>query len=80
MGFKSHIFLKKKSGLVRVRSGPESTRRIVQVWPGCCHSRFFIKPEPVQLPGRPGPGSTRRARPDLITIVHGGASGFNHQE
>ena len=71
MGFKSHISKKKKKpGLVRVRPGsPGSTRRVVRVWPGCCHSRSFIKPRPVQPPGRPGPRSTRRAGPGLITVV-----------
>ena len=64
MCFKSHIWRKKKPGLVRVRPGHPgsgSTRRVAPVWPGCCHSRSFIKPELVQPLGRPGPGSTRRA-------------------
>jgi len=73
MGFKSHIWKKKKKpGLVRVRPGHPgsgSTRQVARVWPGCCHSRSFIKPGPVQPPGRPGPGSTRRAGPGLITMV-----------
>ena len=60
---------KPKPGLVRVRPGrpgPGSTHRVVRVWPGCCHSRSFVKPGPVQPPG---PGSTRRAGPGLITVV-----------
>jgi hypothetical protein len=40
-----------------------------QVWPGRCIGRSFDKPEPVQPPGRPGPGSTRRAGPGLITMI-----------
>jgi len=60
---------KKKPGLVRVRPGPGSTHRVARVWPGCCHSRSFVKPGPVQPPGRPGPGSTRWAGPGLITVA-----------
>jgi hypothetical protein len=36
---------------------------------GRCTGRSFNKPEPVQTPGRPGPGSTRRAGPGLITMA-----------
>jgi hypothetical protein len=56
--------LKKKKN--RVSSG---FARVARVWPGCCHSRSFVKPGPVQPPGRPGPGSTRRAGLGLITVA-----------
>jgi hypothetical protein len=36
--------------------------------PGCCTSRSFNKPEPVQVPGLPGPESTHQAGPSLITM------------
>jgi len=62
MDFKSHIKKKKK----RVSFG---FARVACVWSDCCHSRSFIKPGPVQPPGRPGPGSTRRARPGLIAVI-----------
>jgi hypothetical protein len=39
--------LKKKKGLVRVRLGHGSTRRIDQVLPRCCINRSFNKPGPV---------------------------------
>jgi hypothetical protein len=58
-------------GLVRVCPGHPGhglTRRVDRVLPGRCTGRSFDKPEPVQPPGRPGPGSTRRAGPGLITI------------
>jgi hypothetical protein len=61
MCFKSHIWRKKK----RVSFG---FARVTRVWPGCCHSQSFVKPGPVQPPCRPGPGSTRRAGPGLITV------------
>jgi hypothetical protein len=37
-----------------------------RVWPGCCTSWSFNKPGPVQPPSL---GSTRRAGPDLITMI-----------
>jgi hypothetical protein len=55
-------------GLVRGLPGYGLTRRVDQVLPGCCISRSFNKPEPVQPPSRPGPGSTRWADPGLITL------------
>jgi hypothetical protein len=55
----------KMPGLVRVRPGHGSTRRVDRVLSGRCTSQSFNKPEPVQLPG---PGSTRRAGPGLITV------------
>jgi len=67
MGFKSHIWKKKTPGVVWIRPGHGLTRRVDRVLPGCCPGRSFIKPEPVQPPGWPGPGSTRRAGPGFIT-------------
>jgi len=60
--------MKKKPGLAQVRLGNGSTRRVDRVLPGCCTSRSFNKPEPVQVPGLPSPGSTRQAGPNLITM------------
>jgi hypothetical protein len=60
MCFKSHIWKKNKTkpGLVRVRPGPGSTHRVARFWPGCCHSRSFVKPgstgSRVDPPGRAG--------------------------
>jgi hypothetical protein len=68
MGFKSHIW-KKKPGLVRVCPGPRSTHRVAWVWPGCYHSRSFIKLRPVQPPDRPNPGFTCQARSGFITML-----------
>jgi hypothetical protein len=68
-----HLKEKKKPGLVRIcpgRLGPGLTCRVARVWQGYCHSRSFIKPGPVQPPDRPGPGSTCRAGPGLITVFH----------
>jgi hypothetical protein len=39
------------------------------ILPGYCLGRSFIKPEPVQPPGQPSPGSTHRAESGLITMV-----------
>ena len=64
----------KMPGLIRVRPGHPghgSTRRVDRVLPGHCNGRSFNKLEPVQPPGRPVPGSTRRASPGLITMVFG---------
>jgi len=69
MGFKSHIWKKKKKGLVRVHLGHGSTHRVARVCPGCCPSQSFSKPGPVQPPGRPGPGLTHQAGPSLITLL-----------
>jgi hypothetical protein len=69
MGFKSHIW-KKKTGSRPGHPGSGLTRRVARVWPGCCHSQSFIKPGPVQSPGRSGPGLTHRAGPGLITVPH----------
>jgi hypothetical protein len=47
-------------GLVRVcpdRTGHGSTCRVDWVLPGYCLDRYFIKPEPIQPPDRPGSGS-----------------------
>jgi len=43
---------KKTPGLVRVRPGHELTRRVTQVLPRCCPGKYFIKPGPIQPPGR----------------------------
>jgi hypothetical protein len=59
-------------GLVRVcpgHTGHGLTHRVDRVLPGRCTGRSFDKPEPVQPPGRPGPETTRRAGPGLITMV-----------
>jgi len=58
-------------GLARVCQGHPGhglTRRVERFLPGRCTGRSFDKPGPVQPPGRPGPGSTRRAGPGLITM------------
>ena len=60
------------SGLARVcqgRPGHRSTHRVDRVWPFFWASRFLTLPGPVQPPGRPGPGSTHRAGPSLITVI-----------
>ena len=62
----------KTPGLIRVRPsrpGHGSTRRVDRVLPGHCTGRSLDKPKPVQPPGRPVPGSTRRAGPGLITML-----------
>jgi len=64
IGEKSH--LKKKSGLIRVRSSHGSTRQINRVLLDCCTRRPFVLSEPVQPPG---PGLTRQAGPNLITLL-----------
>ena len=70
-GFQIPHLKKKKKNRVRLgHPGSGSTRRVARVWPGYCHSRSFIKPGPVQPPGWPGLGSTRRAGPGLITVVY----------
>ena len=51
MGFKSHIL--KKKGLVRVRPGHGLTCRVDRIFSGYYPDRAFIKPRPVQSPGRP---------------------------
>ena len=70
MGFKSHIekiiyYPFKLKYLNQKVFYPTLKKHDLQ----CCHSRSFIKPGPVQPPGRPGPGSTRRAGPGLITML-----------
>jgi hypothetical protein len=67
MGFKSHIWKKKKN--IESHPGLGLTRRVDRVWLGRCTDRSFDKPGPVQPPDRPGPGSTRRAGPGLITMI-----------
>jgi hypothetical protein len=70
-GFQIPHLKKKKKKKTGSRSGSSGlTHRVARVWPGCCHSRSFIKPGPVQPLGRSGPGSTRRAGPGLITVLH----------
>ena len=69
MGFKSHIWKKKHRVLARSRQSHELTRRVDRVWSSHCTDRSFEKPEPVQLLGRPSPGSTRQANPGLIIMI-----------
>jgi len=72
MGFKSHIWKKKKRVLTGSRPGRPGhglTRWVDRVWLDHCTDRYFDKPGPVQPPGRPGPGSTRRAGSSLITML-----------
>jgi hypothetical protein len=72
MGFKSHIWKKKKGVLAGSRPGRPGhglTHRVDQVWPGHCTDRYFDKPGPVQPPGRQGPRSTRQADSGLITML-----------
>ena len=74
-------FEKKKTGS-RPGSPGSPGFRVTRIWPGCCHSRSFIKPGPVQPPGRPGPGSTCRTGPGLITVFRRSSwlVELNHQE
>jgi len=55
-------------GLVRGLPSYGSPRRVDQVLPSCCINRSFNKPELVQPPSWPGPGSTRWADPGSITL------------
>ena len=43
--------------------------RVDRVFPGQFPSGFLPSPGPVPGPGRPGPGSTRRAGPGFKTLV-----------
>ena len=43
--------------------------RVDRVSPGQLLGGFLLRPEPVSGPGRPGPGSTRRAGPGFETMV-----------
>ena len=74
MGFKSHI--KKKKTVSRPGSPGSPGFRVDppgrRVWPGCCHSRSFIKPRPVQPPDRP-------AGPGLINVLVGIGSQLNYE-
>jgi hypothetical protein len=68
IGEKPHL-KKKKQDLVRVRLGRwghKSTCQVDHDFSGCCTGQSFNKSEPVQLLG---PGSTRQAGLDLITVV-----------
>jgi len=59
-------------GLTRVwpgGPGPGLIRRVDRVSPGQFPSGFLPPPGPVPGPGRPGPGSTRRAGPGFKTLV-----------
>ena len=42
--------------------------RVGRVSPGQLPTGFFLRPGPVPGPGRPGPGSTRRAGPGFKTM------------
>ena len=56
-----------KENKVRSHPGlPGSTRRVDRVSPGQLPSGFLPPPGPVPCPGRPGPGSTRRAGPGRV--------------
>jgi len=70
--FQLCIYIKKRPGLSRVCPscpGFGSTRRVDRVSPGQLLGRFLLRPGPVPGPGRPGPGSTRRAGPGFKTTV-----------
>jgi len=59
-------------GLTRVwpgGPGPGLIRRVDRVSPGQFPSGFLPPPGPVPGPGRPGPGSTRRAGPGFKTLT-----------
>jgi hypothetical protein len=43
--------------------------RVDRVSPGQLPDGFLLRPGPVPCPGRPGPGSTRRAGPGFKTMV-----------
>jgi len=47
--------------------------RVDRVSPGQFPSGFLPQPGPVPGPGRPGPGSTRRAGPGFKTLLHAAA-------
>lgn len=67
----SSRFNSKTPGLIRVcpgRPGHGSTRWVDWVLPGHCTGWSFDKPEPVQPPGQPVSGLTRRSSPGLITM------------
>ena len=64
-GFQIPHLKKKKPGRGRVSPG---SRVDPPCRPGHCINHSFDNPGPVQLPGRPGPGSTRRAGSGLITM------------
>jgi hypothetical protein len=61
MGFKSHIWEKKKIGS-RPGSLGSPGFRVPRVWPGCCHNGLLLNPDRSshrvdRVPGRPaGPG------------------------
>jgi len=62
---------KNRPGLNRVypgRPGSGLTCRVDRVQPGQLPSGFLLRPGPVPGPGRPGPGSTRRAGPGFKTM------------
>jgi len=42
--------------------------RVDRVFPGQLPGGFLLRPGPVPGPGRPGPGSTRRAGPGFKTV------------
>jgi hypothetical protein len=67
-----YIKKKRRPGLIRVYPdwpGSGSTRRVDRVSPGQLPDGFLLRPGPVPCPGRPGPGSTRRAGPGFKTMV-----------
>ena len=45
------------------------TRQVDRVSPGQLPDGFLLRPGPVPCPGRPGPGSTRRAGPGFKTML-----------
>ena len=60
------VKIKKKIG--RVSPGFDRVDRVDRVFPGQFPSGFLPPPGPVPGPGRPGPGSTRRAGPGFKTL------------
>jgi hypothetical protein len=57
------VYIKKKD---RVSAG---FTRVDRVSPGQLPGGFLLGPGPVPGPGRPGPGSTRRAGPGFKTML-----------
>jgi hypothetical protein len=64
--------LKKKRESGSQSGLPGSTRQVDRVLPSQLPNGFLLRPGPVLGPGRPGPGSTRRAGPSFKTMVQTG--------
>ena len=62
------MYKKKKTGSQLGLPGSPGFR-VDRVSPGQLPGGFLLRPGPVSGPGRPGPGSTRRAGPSFKTMV-----------